>query len=599
MSVDNGSNNPPYFHNYENIILTSVEREVLALLFAGYEKLVLKAEFGGGFGGGRVLLLRPIAANGAELPTVVKLGPAAIIQQEWRAFADFVRHKVPKVARIEDEPVFTVDGSWGGVRYPLAGNGRFQTESLGSFCQSALADDVKYVLEQQLFPSLGVLWQDSRVVHEFFLARTLDAILPVNLIVTHTTTALAANPLKPGQSLPVGAEIIISDLVVTEVDNANGELTLDLPTGEDGWSGGFRMRVTAVPDVSSYQVGQPLPQPITGKVDATRHIWLQSQLDRIFYGAAKTSDDTVSLPNIGTLPNPLDRLPDILRQTRDIRVGVVHGDLNLENVLVEYDDRSRNIYLIDFARARQDWVLHDLLRLETSFWLYLVSAEMVQNERPLADLQYLLDALHTNDPNPVPALEKPFRILTAVRKMAQHLLMNPQSWDEYYQGLIVYLLGALKFKNLDSLPSAPFPKQVAFAVAAFLQKLRQHPPISKPVASQVIDEPKQLLQKPDLMREIRVVLQECEPFESQRQLRAYFTHPELKPWRNRLPEEHRLTARVDGTVALLHNRHSKDGKNALAILLDILSRDPNTDEEFQPQLASLTEQFEAMLQNKP
>jgi len=101
---------------------------------------------------------------------------------------------------------------------------------------------------------------------------------------------------------------------------------------------------------------------------------------------------------------------------------------------------------------------------------------------------------------------------------------------------------------------------------------------------------------PDLLKEVRLVLQECEQFESQRQLRAFFAHPQLKPWRNRLPEEHRLSARVDGVVAMLHNKQSQPtGENALVLLLQIVAQDPNTDEEFQSKLMTLADQIERTL----
>jgi hypothetical protein len=52
-------------------------------------------------------------------------------------------------------------------------------------------------------------------------------------------------------------------------------------------------------------------------------------------------------------------------------------------------------------------------------------------------------------------------MLVAIRQMASKCLFNPDDWTEYYQGLTLYLLGALKFKNLDAQA-----KQVAFWTAA-------------------------------------------------------------------------------------------------------------------------------------
>jgi hypothetical protein len=601
----------PNLQNPLHLPLEPVEKAVLARLFAGYERVVLKQEFGGGFGGGRVLLLRPIRASGAELPAVVKLGPAAIIRQEWRAFSDVIERKVPNVARIEGQPVYGEDG-WGGIRYPLVGDGRFYTESLNRFCQQAATADIRYVLAQRLFPAISALWQAGRTEVELFVGDTLDHVLPVNLLIQAAPVSDAAHSLTPEtvrrQQLSPGSQLTLSGFVVTEVDQAAAELTLDLPQIGDKLPARYRLRVTAVPDLSLYQTGQQLPQPLTGIVQTTRLEILQDDTRQVFDGAVDVTADPLTLPGLDPLPNPLLTLPQILNRTTDMRIGPIHGDLNLENILVESDRKSHIVHLIDFANARQDWVLHDLWRLETGFWLYLATAEMQQNGLSLADLPHLLAALHADTTAVRPEWEKVVGVLTAVRQMARSLLVTNHTWDEYYQGLIVYLLGALKFRNLDTLPTAPLPKQVALAVAALLMNSERLPVSSDQysVASEGVgvienvpaetssrEDGMDSIPLPEIMRQIRLILQDCEPFESHRELRAFFAqHPELKPWRNRLPEEHRLTARVDGTVALLHNRtHAPTNTNALVLLLRILSEDPNMDEAMRPQLASLAEQL--------
>jgi hypothetical protein len=47
-------------------------------------------------------------------------------------------------------------------------------------------------------------------------------------------------------------------------------------------------------------------------------------------------------------------------------------------------------------------------------------------------------------------------------------LVDPDDLNEYYQGLMLYLLGALKFKNLNDVPEQPLPKQVAFWAATLI-----------------------------------------------------------------------------------------------------------------------------------
>ena len=65
------------------------------------------------------------------------------------------------------------------------------------------------------------------------------------------------------------------------------------------------------------------------------------------------------------------------------------------------------------------------------------------------------------------ALEKPFTILSVLRKAARGGFYDPNDF-EYYQGLTIYLLSALKFKDLDEVPEA---KRVAFLGAATLRHL--------------------------------------------------------------------------------------------------------------------------------
>lgn len=584
------------------------QQSVLESMFSDCERLVLKKMFGGGFGGGQVFMVRPVRQNGAELLAVVKLGPASVIQREYQAFTDFIERRAPKVARIDGEPVYTVDGRYGGLRYPVAGDGLFQIDSLKTFAQQANVEDVLYVLEKQLFPSLSVLWENNQIFPELPLRQCFDAILPVNLVLEWATNLLHPVDLYPDaipeRPYPVGTGVRLSRFVVTEIDHEHAELTLDCPSHQTtGLVGGYRVRIAAVPDVAVYQVGWPILQPIAGIVRQTRATLLQAEVNRLLDEAANETTNIIWLPGLGEVPNPLAALDSLLHQTADLRIGPIHGDLNLENILVEYDQHSHSIHLIDFANARQDCVLHDLLRLETGFWLYLVPQVLAEGGGALPDLRELLQVVRDQTPNvkPTTGLEKPALVLKSVRRMVSRLLTTHHAWETYEQALTLYLLGALKFSNLDTLPTAPLPKQVALVTAVFLQQHTSFIPLMAETAAGGGDgrfPPSSLTSSslPDLLKEARVVLQECEQFESQRQLRAFFSHPQLKAWRNRLPEEHRLSARVDGVVAMLHNKQSQPaGKNALVLLLQIVAQDPNTDEEFQSKLMTLADQIERVL----
>jgi hypothetical protein len=149
------------------------------------------------------------------------------------------------------------------------------------------------------------------------------------------------------------------------------------------------------------------------------------------------------------------------------------GDLNLDNVIIKrWPDRH---HLIDFASARQDYVC-DLLRLGTE----VVTAVPAALARPNCQRNharfYISRCAATRTDRfaarlPHKALEKPFKMLVVIRKMARQCLFRQDDWQEYYQGLIVYLLSALKLYRLAKAPEAPLPKQVAFAGAAVVCRL--------------------------------------------------------------------------------------------------------------------------------
>ncbi len=72
-------------------------------------------------------------------------------------------------------------------------------------------------------------------------------------------------------------------------------------------------------------------------------------------------------------------------------------------------------------------------------------------------------------------------------------------------------------------------------------------------------------------QEIRGALLECGPIGTDQELRAVFSHPRLRPWRNRVPQSYSPTGRVDAVIDFLHNKANTDGHNALVLFLTVLS----------------------------
>jgi serine/threonine protein kinase len=235
----------------------------------------------------------------------------------------------------------------------------------------------------------------------------------------------------------------------------------------------YRLRLQAVEGIERYQEHQIIGATF-GRVRQTRQEELLAYAQKV----PGTLQDASA--NIHHLPNPLHRLPEILQTPRTVKIGTIHGDLNPENILI--DSEAGTVRLIDFALARKDHLLHDLMRLETGILTRFLPEEMHKfnlSAQLIYDLfvQLHAAALPTGQfgvPQELdPALKKVYVMLVTIRKVASSYLAEANQWSEYYDGLTIYLLGALKFKNLDKVETAPYPKQIAYWGAATLQQLGQ------------------------------------------------------------------------------------------------------------------------------
>ncbi|MCI0575509.1 MAG: aminoglycoside phosphotransferase family protein [Chloroflexi bacterium] len=462
--------------------LSLPEKQVLQKMFDGYQEVIIKSAFSSGLSGSRVFLVRPVRADGAELPSVVKIDRVERIQQEWEAYRSCIQNKLPGIAEIRGEPVYPPGNLYGGLRYPLAGEGTFDVVSLSNYCRQASVDDVCYVLEARLFKSLSKLWKQVQVRAELHLQQCYDAFLPPNLVI-------ASEPLPPGatpvwlipetarqQSLASGDAVQLANFRVVRVNREEGILVLDAPRDQRG---AYRLQIGPVENVEDYEADQVLSRPLTGRVAQTRPAFLQEQARAVLGSTIDLAAASLPLPGGVTLPNPLAKLPELLGRSFDAYVACIHADLNLENILVE--PANRNAYLIDFVNSRRDHVLRDLLHLEIAITTHLLPEAMAEARlaaEAVIDLyQRLHCALQGVDSAAGPAsLEKPFAILRTIRQAAQHHLFEDGKWDEYYCGLALYLLGALRYRDLDQKVNGLAPKAIAFWAAATTLKLLDSPP---------------------------------------------------------------------------------------------------------------------------
>jgi hypothetical protein len=482
----------PAIENPSKLELPPEIEQVLTTMFATYRRIIIRKEFGGGFSGGRVLEIQPITANGTpELPVVVKLAMTSLIQKEWQAYRQHIHRRLPYVAEIRAEPMVLPEIGWGGLRYTLMGGNTFEVVSLSDYCHRA--DTTVENMAQaftRLLKIMRQLWRYDYIDSNFCLRPSYNHLLPVHFLVEgqparSTEQAVLITPENDSvPTLNVGDRVCVSGFALSKANPITGTMTLTYPQARSNpFAFYVRCKTQPFETVAAYQINQII-ETFEGEIIETRAGRLQAELRRIFGDSVDPTGPMVSLPAAGevVLPNPLRALETLLNSTCDIRVASVHGDFNLENILIEPE--TGLISLIDFADAREDHVLHDLLRLETEVMTKLVPEILLRHDLPpvstLAGLYWHLHRLNFEVERVQPTLlhpdlKKAWTLLSLIRQTVREYLLEPDDITEYYRGLILYLVGALKFKNLNHVPEHPLPKQVAFWGATLAYQFLTNP----------------------------------------------------------------------------------------------------------------------------
>lgn len=396
--------------------LSLAESGLLRGLFRSYARLVIENEFLSGYSGARTFLVRPIRADGvADAPTIVKLGPRDAIRQEFENYESFVKDRLPPMtARIQRPPVILASGKrLGGdraaVQYTFIAEPGHPPVSL----RQALLEnpDPSYLL--RLFETFGPSWWMQRRPYTFRLGQEYDCLLPPHYVlepVTGTRSHGAVPLLNPVEdpthlTLEAGQFVRLQPFRQAEL-RADGRSFSLVGAPVDGRAA-LRLRWLS-PVVPT--------APVTARVVSTRLDLLRewtAGFDRF------------------SLPDPLDTLSTVLEETIAGTRSVIHGDLNLENVLV---GPGSLVWLIDFAQTREGHPLFDFSHLASELIAHVLA---VRSGSPRAYLN-----LWQNGYDP---------LLTSLEQIARRCLFDPARPREYHLALYLACLGALKYQNLGGL----------------------------------------------------------------------------------------------------------------------------------------------------
>jgi len=408
--------------------LSSQEESLLRALFRRYARLVLESEFLSGYSGARTFLARPIHADGrADAATIVKMGQPSAVQAEFENYERYVKDTLPPItARIQHPPVTTKGGSLGAIQYTFIGAPGDAPLSL----RQRLLEDPNPAYLDRLFDTFGPNWWMQRRPYTFRLAQEYDRLLPTHLILEPCAghgQPLDANTIPGTLKIQVGDVVSLRDFPFIETRPDGRSLSLHgLPQ-------------PGQPELRLRWLSRSNPRGATGRVVATR----ESQL----------RDFSLGFDLFG-LSDPIQHLPALLAEMVTGSLSIIHGDLNLENILV---GPGGFVWLIDFAQTRDGHTLFDFAHLGAEIIAHIVAPQV---DDPNTYLDLLLADPFSTQTAPAGSLAG---LLSTLSRVARKCLFNPAQPQEFYKALCLACLGALKYQNLDF-----YQKYLLYLTAAYL-----------------------------------------------------------------------------------------------------------------------------------
>lgn len=170
-----------------------------------------------------------------------------------------------------------------------------------------------------------------------------------------------------------------------------------------------------------------------------------------------SSRETLACPALGRdLPNPYHFLEHGYArragQTMRWYTSIIHGDLNLGNILM---DDNHNLYVIDFSETRQGNIVSDLARLEV---IACLGMTRIQDETDLVRVIHFAQAMAQNetiDHTPDydcslddPLLARAYSLVRVLRSLAGRMTIFEDDPVPYYLAMLEWILPMVSYKDI-------------------------------------------------------------------------------------------------------------------------------------------------------
>ncbi len=182
--------------------------------------------------------------------------------------------------------------------------------------------------------------------------------------------------------------------------------------------------------------------------------------------------ETIGCPELGiTLPNPYRFLkfeyPARQSFSQLWYTGINHGDLNMQNILL--DDRD-NVYIIDFSETKPRNIVSDFARLEPIFKFEMTRLESDEDLVSFLELEQALTRINSLDEVPPfeyrgndPEVYKVYQMICRIRKYAKTAVIFETDPIPYLVAMLEWVLPIVVFVNVT-----PWAKKAAVYSAAMI-----------------------------------------------------------------------------------------------------------------------------------
>lgn len=201
----------------------------------------------------------------------------------------------------------------------------------------------------------------------------------------------------------------------------------------------------------------------------------------IFTAAEQTlgisaQDETIDCPELGlVLPNPYhflkNEFPARQSFSRAWYTGINHGDLNMQNILLDERD---NVYIIDFSDTRPRNIISDFARLEPIFKFEMTrmgsEADLVsflKFEKAWAEINSLEEVPDFVYPGDDPAVKKVYQMICLIRKYAKTAVIFETDITPYLLAMLEWTLPVVIFGNVSTYAK----KASAYSAALIVEQI--------------------------------------------------------------------------------------------------------------------------------